>query len=62
MLLFILDLKAWWTPTHIAASLGKLEILQALFNKGVHLDDKNETGQTGLHYAASKNRVEVGVG
>ncbi|KAI8593420.1 ankyrin repeat-containing domain protein [Geranomyces variabilis] len=48
------------TPLHIAASTGSLEIAQLLLEAApAVIDNKTESGQTALHYAASKNHVEA---
>lgn len=49
-----------WTPMHIASSVGQVDIVSALMSKGAPVNAVNQTGQTPLHYAASRNRLEVG--
>lgn len=46
-----------WTPLHIAASAGNLEIFMAmaLHDPSPDINLKTSTGQTCLHYAVSKN-------
>lgn len=48
-----------WTPLHIASSVGQVDIVSALVEKGATVNAVNQTGQTPLHYAASRNRLEV---
>ena len=44
----------------IASSAGGTDIVNILINKGASVTVVNSTGQCPLHYAASKDRFEVG--
>lgn len=44
----------------IAASAGRTEIVSILLAFGANVNAINTNGNTALHYAASKNRHEVG--
>ncbi|KAF9153345.1 hypothetical protein BG015_003626 [Linnemannia schmuckeri] len=48
-----------WTPLHIAASVGNVEITTLLLSKDANVNTKTETGTTPLHYASSKNHLDV---
>lgn len=48
-----------WTPLHIATSAGHTEIVTILVSQKAYTNATNQTGQTPLHYAASKNRYDV---
>lgn len=50
-----------WTPLHIAAATGNLEIVQILttHNPNPDINQQTSTGQTCLHYAVSKNHFDV---
>ena len=43
----------------IAASAGRDAIVSMLIGLGADVNSTNESGQTSLHYAASRNRYEV---
>ena len=43
----------------IASSVGRGDIVTALISRGADVNAINQTGQTSLHYAASKNRDDV---
>ncbi|KAJ1507913.1 hypothetical protein HMI55_000592, partial [Coelomomyces lativittatus] len=47
-----------WSPLCISASVGNLALVSLLLGKGAEPDIKNSSGQTPLHYAASKNKFE----
>nr|CAB3221726.1 serine-rich adhesin for platelets-like [Phallusia mammillata] len=47
-----------WRPIHIAASNGKLEILQWLAANGVNLGAETPTGYTAIHMAAIHGHVQ----
>jgi len=51
--------EANWTPLIIAASAGKLEIVETLIGKGADVNAKNSGGHSALQYAASKNHAEI---
>jgi len=54
-------LQVGWTPLIIASSAGHSEIVAYLLElSGVNIDAVNSTGQTAMHYAASKDRLQVG--
>ena len=44
----------------IASSAGRDVIVSLLIDSGADVNSTNEGGQTSLHYAASRNRYEVG--
>ncbi|KAJ1389823.1 Ankyrin repeat [Sesbania bispinosa] len=48
-----------WAPLHSAASIGSLEIVEALLSKGADVNLKNDGGRTALHYAASKGWLKI---
>ena len=43
----------------IAVSAGHQEIVEYLVSKGADMNAVNETGLSCLHYASSKNRVDI---
>lgn len=43
----------------IAASAGREEIVRILISHGAYIDASNSSGQSPLHYAASKDRPGV---
>ncbi|KAI9268192.1 ankyrin repeat-containing domain protein [Phascolomyces articulosus] len=43
----------------IAASAGHLPVVESLVKHGADVSLQNEGGQTALHYAASKNRIDI---
>lgn len=43
----------------IAASAGHLEIVKTLLASGAEVNKTNNNSSTSLHYAASKNRVDI---
>lgn len=45
----------------ISSSAGRDQIVSMLISCGAQVNAVNQTGQCSLHYAASKNRYEVGV-
>ena len=46
----------------IASSAGRDEIVSLLIGKDADVNLANQTGQTALHYAASRDRYEVRIG
>jgi len=49
-----------WTPLIIASSAGHSDIVTYLLQlERVNVDAINSTGQTAMHYAASKDRLQV---
>ena len=48
-----------WTPLIIASSAGHIECVQLLLSLSPSLDSHTHTGQTALHYAASRNRLAI---
>ncbi|GFO12482.1 26S proteasome non-ATPase regulatory subunit 10-like [Plakobranchus ocellatus] len=47
-----------WTPLIIASSAGGTQIVHNLIANGAQINAVNQNGQSSLHYAASKNRLE----
>ena len=47
------------TPLHYAAREGRLDMVKALINANVKIDEVNRQGQTALHLAALNGRTEV---
>jgi len=47
------------TPLHYAAREGRLDMVKALINANVKIDEVNRQGQTALHLAAKNGRTEV---
>ncbi|XP_065197734.1 actin-binding protein Smlt3054-like [Sycon ciliatum] len=47
------------TPLHDAASIGKLDVCQALLAAGADCNIKNERGYSPVHYAAQRGKLEV---
>jgi len=53
-------MQVGWTPLIIASSAGHVEIVSYLLQlEGVNVNAVNSTGQTAMHYAASKDRFQV---
>jgi len=48
-----------WTPLIIASSAGHEEIVATLLRRDANPNKRNATGQTALHYAASRNRFNI---
>eukprot|EP01134_Creolimax_fragrantissima_P005406 CFRG5406T1 len=48
-----------WTPLIIACASGNASVVQALLDAKVVINATNHAQASGLHYAASKNRIEV---
>ncbi|KAG6066326.1 hypothetical protein E4U32_006248 [Claviceps aff. humidiphila group G2b] len=49
-----------WTPFMISASLPNSQpILHLLLQKGANVNEKNSSGQTALHFIASKNHIDT---
>ncbi|KAJ8120356.1 hypothetical protein O1611_g10386 [Lasiodiplodia mahajangana] len=49
-----------WTPLMIAASVKDGDaIVDVLLQRGADVNQKNQNGQTALHFVASKNNLEV---
>ncbi|XXG99104.1 alkaline ceramidase ydc1 [Hypoxylon texense] len=49
-----------WTPLMIAASVKDGDaIVELLLSRGADINQKNNNGQTALHFVASKNNIEV---
>ena len=44
---------------HIAASIGDETIVNAVLSRTPDVNVTNATGQTPLHYAASRNRLQA---
>ena len=51
-----------WTPLIISVSAGMEQVVRLLIGHGADVNATNKTGQSPLHYAASKNRLEVNDG
>ncbi|KZZ94811.1 Ankyrin repeat-containing domain protein [Moelleriella libera RCEF 2490] len=51
---------AGWTPLMISASVPEGEdVLSILLHKGAHVNETNTSGQTALHFVASKKNLDV---
>jgi 26S proteasome non-ATPase regulatory subunit 10 len=48
-----------WTPLIISVSAGMEEVMRLLIGCAADVNATNKTGQSSLHYAASKNRLQV---
>lgn len=48
-----------WTPLIISVSAGMEDVVRLLIGYGADVNATNKTGQSPLHYAASKNRLQV---
>ena len=48
-----------WTPLHIAAQRGNLEIAQLLIDRGAKINEVTSDGQTPLHLAAMGGYTKV---
>ena len=47
------------TPLHLAASYGRLDVVDILVTHGAPIDIQDSKGYTPLHYAAENNRREI---
>ncbi|KAB5579977.1 ankyrin repeat-containing domain protein [Coniochaeta sp. 2T2.1] len=49
-----------WTPLMIAASVKEGEkLVDLLLSKGADVNEKNNSGQTALHFVTSKNNIDL---
>jgi ankyrin repeat protein len=48
-----------WTPLHVAAYYGKVEIAKMLIDAGADVDVQDEWGKTSLHVVAIYGNVEI---
>ena len=48
-----------WTPLHIAAYHGHLDVVKSLVAEGVDVNRRVDEGQTALHMAAKNGHTEV---
>lgn len=48
-----------WTPLHVAADRGNLEIVRLLINSGADINVRNSDGRTPLHLAAKGGYVKI---
>ena len=55
-------LQSGWTPLIIASSAGHENIVKSLLQRDANPNKATATGQTALHYAASRNRFKVSAG
>ncbi|MGI2298740.1 ankyrin repeat domain-containing protein [Candidatus Cardinium hertigii] len=46
------------TPLHIAASLNRVDIVNALLTSDAEVNEKNKNGETALDLAKAKNHSE----
>lgn len=53
------NLQMNWTPLMIASSAGRSDVVSLLLEYGASANAQNSTGQSALHYAASKQRLEA---
>eukprot|EP00043_Microstomoeca_roanoka_P020099 m.236861 g.236861 ORF g.236861 m.236861 type:complete len:215 (-) comp17106_c1_seq6:189-833(-) len=51
--------SAGYTPLHMHARHGRLEVVQLLIERGAHLEAKNIKGKTPLHIASMTGQLEV---
>ena len=54
-----IDSETRWTPFHLAADLGLIDIISIGIAKKIDLNVKNDEGNTPLHLAALKGRHEI---
>ncbi|KAI1137069.1 ankyrin repeat-containing domain protein [Hypoxylon sp. FL0543] len=56
----LLNDDSGWTPLMIAASVKDGDaVVELLLSRGADVNQKNNNGQTALHFVASKNNLEV---
>ena len=48
-----------WAPIHSASSAGHLQVVRSLVQAGADVHQKNSSGCTALHYAASKVSMNI---
>ena len=48
-----------WTPLHLSAQKGHLEVARALIEAGADVNAKKNDGWTPLHWSAQKGHLEV---
>ena len=51
--------KGHFTPLHLAAEEGRIEVVHVLLQHGANVGTKNGDGRTALHQAAKSGKVEV---
>ncbi len=47
------------TPLHLASSIGYIDIIRMLLEKGADINAQDNYGQTPLYYASGQNNVEI---
>lgn len=62
--MFLIDahfthIQTQWTPLMIASSAGHTQCVYCFLGHGAQVNAVNSTGQSSLHYASSKDHVEV---
>lgn len=51
--------KRNYTPLHVAAYKGKLDMIKYLISRGGDINAKNKYDSTSLHSAAENNNVDI---
>ena len=54
-----IDKRHGWTLLHLAAKLGRIEIVKYVISKVLNINPKDNHGQTPLHIAATFGKLDV---